>query len=163
MPYKLDTDKQIFFYEQEFYCLSNFSSFRVKWRGLDFDTSEHAYHWEKFNDNCTSLIAPGLRDYIRLSRSAHAAFKFAQANKTERRPDWDFVKVETMYLILRAKLNQHEYIQTKLRQSGTRELIEDSWRDSFWGWGPDRQGQNHLGKLWMRLRDELYNLPHIQV
>lgn len=29
-----------------------------------------------------------------------------------------------------------------------------AWRDSFWGWGPDKRGQNMLGKLWMRVREE---------
>lgn len=26
------------------------------------------------------------------------------------------------------------------------------WRDDFWGWGPNRDGQNMLGKLWMEIR-----------
>jgi hypothetical protein len=38
---------------------------------------------------------------------------------------------------------------------GDRELIEDSWRDDFWGWGPHRNGKNMLGKLWMEIRSEL--------
>ncbi len=33
--------------------------------------------------------------------------------------------------------------------------MEDSPKDSFWGWGEDRCGQNNLGKLWMKLRDEI--------
>jgi hypothetical protein len=31
MNYKLDTDSQVFFYEQEFYVLSNFSAFSLQW------------------------------------------------------------------------------------------------------------------------------------
>jgi len=42
-----------------------------------------------------------------------------------------------------------------LLTTGDRELIEDSWWDSFWGWGADQRGQNMLGKLWMKLRAEL--------
>lgn len=34
-------------------------------------------------------------------------------------------------------------------------LIEDSWRDSYWGWGPNKDGNNHLGKLWMEVRKEV--------
>lgn len=48
MSHGLDTDKQVFFYEQEFYPLSNFSSFTLLWKRHLFYTSEHAYHWEKF-------------------------------------------------------------------------------------------------------------------
>jgi predicted NAD-dependent protein-ADP-ribosyltransferase YbiA (DUF1768 family) len=39
--------------------------------------------------------------------------------------------------------------------TGDRELIEDSWRDSYWGWGEDHKGRNWLGKLWMEVREEL--------
>lgn len=24
-----------------------------------------------------------------------------------------------------------------------------------WGWGFERNGENHLGKIWMKIRDEL--------
>lgn len=57
--------------------------------------------------------------------------------------------------ICRHKLDQHPYIQEKLRQTADWILVEDSPKDSFWGWGPDRTGRNELGKIWMRLRDEL--------
>ncbi|MNT41703.1 Swarming motility protein YbiA [compost metagenome] len=72
-----------------------------------------------------------------------------------RRPDWDDVKVNTMRSLLRAKANQHEYVRRKLLATGDRILVEDSWRDDFWGWGPNRDGQNMLGKLWMEVRAEL--------
>ena len=46
----------------------------------------------------------------------------------------------------------------KLLQSGDREIVEDSWRDSYWGWGEDRKGENMLGKLWMEVRKEIRNI-----
>ena len=33
-------------------------------------------------------------------------------------------------------------------------IVEDSPKDNFWGWGENRTGQNNLGKLWMKIRDE---------
>ncbi len=83
------------------------------------------------------------------------AFKIAEEHKHLRRPDWDDVKVDIMRDILRAKAAQHEYVRRKLLATGDRELIEDSWRDDFWGWGPHRNGQNMLGRLWMEIRTEL--------
>ena len=161
-PLKLDTDKQVFFYEQDFYVLSNFSAFRVRWRGRDFDTSEAAYHWERFatgHDTGRSpsfgAMAGTIADAIRFASSAHEAFKIAQENKVHQRPDWDEVKVGVMSNILRAKVAQHEYVRRKLLQTGDRELVENSWRDDFWGWGPNRDGQNMLGKVWMTIRAEL--------
>lgn len=169
MNHKLDTDTQVFFYEQDFYVLSNFSAFTLQWEGLRFDTSEAAYHWEKFNHichvytehewTCVCRSQPelfrGIRDAIRSAGSAHEAFKIAEKNKEHRRPDWDMVKIPIMRDILRAKAEQHEYVRRKLLATGDRELIEDSWRDSFWGWGEDHKGANVLGKLWMEIREEL--------
>jgi len=145
----LDTPTQVFFYEQDFYVLSNFSSFEIVWRGLRFATSEHAYHWEKFESvNADAALT------IRRAASAHDAFKRAGEKKWLRRDDWDDVKIDIMREILRAKADQHEYVTRKLLATGERELIENSWRDDFWGWGPNKDGQNMLGKLWMEIRSE---------
>lgn len=57
--------------------------------------------------------------------------------------------------ICRHKLQQNQYVYDKLLLTGDMEIIEDSTKDSFWGWGPDRKGENQLGKIWMRLRDEI--------
>ena len=146
----LDTDKRVRFYEHDFYVLSNFSAFTLQWNGIRFDTSEAAYHWEKFEPHYTAL-----RNAIQTAPSAHEAFKLAERNKHCRRPDWDAVKVGIMRDILRAKAAQHEYVRRKLLATGDRELVEDSWRDDFWGWGPNRDGQNMLGRLWMEMRAEL--------
>ncbi len=151
---KPDTDTQVFFYEQDFYVLSNFSAFRLKWCGHDFDTSEHAYHFEKFWQEGYGNGWPIALD-IKAAPSAHEAFKIAERNKHRRRHGWDDVKVDIMRCILRAKANQHEYVRRKLLATGDRQLIEDSWRDDFWGWGADRNGLNMLGKLWMEVRAEL--------
>lgn len=152
----LDTPERVRFYEHDFYVLSNFSAFGIEWSGRWFPTSEHAYHWEKFYDgdprdeaNCPIAYT------IMHARSAHDAFKYAEQNKAHRRSDWDDVKVGIMRDILRAKAAQHEYVRRKLLATGDRELVEDSWRDDFWGWGPNRDGQNMLGKLWMEVRAEI--------
>lgn len=145
----LDTDKRVRFYEHDFYVLSNFSAFTLYWCGHRFDTSEAAYHWEKFP------AEQDIRDAIRCAPSAHEAFKIAERNKAARRPDWDEVKLDIMRGILRAKADQHLYVRRKLLATGDRELVEDSWRDDFWGWGPSRDGRNWLGRLWMEVRAEL--------
>lgn len=175
MPHKLDTEERVCFYEQEFYVLSNFSSFKVEWKGILFDTAEAVYHWEKFehvvsrnwngSDSSWKLTSEQLllperatiQRQILNTRSAHDAFTLAQKHKELRRPDWDDVKVGIMLNILRSKVQQHEYVRRKLLETGDRELVEDSWRDDFWGWGPNKDGQNMLGKLWMRVREEVRN------
>jgi len=144
----LDTEQQIFFYEQEFYVFSNFSSFKLEWKGKLWMTSEHAYHSEKFEDE-------DLIEQLRNTRSAHDAMKLAYAHRDAYREDWDEVKLKIMKEILHAKVDQHPYVKKKLLESGDKELIENSWRDDFWGWGPHKDGANHLGKLWMEVREEV--------
>jgi ribA/ribD-fused uncharacterized protein len=175
--HKLDNNTQVFFYENDFYPLSNFSAFTLQWKGLRFDTSEAAYHWEKFDfltydgeygdEAVVRLRFPELinsagemfdiQQSILKAPSAHEAFKIAERNKALVRLDWAEVRLGIMKDILRAKANQHEYVRRKLLATGDRELIEDSWRDSYWGWGPNKDGQNMLGKLWMVVREELRN------
>ncbi len=152
----LDTGRQVFFYEQDFYPLSNFSAFALQWDGFRFDTSEAVYHWEKFNFPLISREEIPIQKAIRLAASAHEAFKLAECNKINRRENWDNERVDVMREILRAKVDQHEYVRRKLLATGTRELIENSWRDDFWGWGPHRNGLNMLGRLWMEIRAELW-------
>lgn len=147
----LDNDGQVFFYEQDHYYLSNFSAFRLHWGGYLFDTSEAAYHHEKFPGEKNKEV----RYDIRTAMSAHEAFKLAERQKAKRRLDWDDVKVDIMRCILIAKVQQHEYVARKLLETGDRILIENSWRDDFWGWGPNRNGQNMLGVLWMQVRTQL--------
>ena len=161
MPnYKLDTDTQVFFYEQEFYPLSNFSSFMMFWKGQWFQTSEHVYHWEKFEEQYVDSfevkeMKEAVRDALLESNSAHTAFGIAQEHKYLARPDWNDVKFPIMKRIITTKAIQHPYVMKKLMASGDREVIEDSWRDDVWGWGPKHDGKNMLGKLWMEVRTEL--------
>jgi ribA/ribD-fused uncharacterized protein len=143
----LDTDRQIFFYEQEFYVFSNFSSFAIEWKGKLYMTSEHIYQSEKFEDEV-------LKEQIRNARSADAAMRIGMENTGNLRSDWDEVKLKIMKEILHAKVLQHTYVQKKLLESGDKELVENSWKDSFWGWGQNKDGNNHLGKLWMEVREE---------
>lgn len=145
-----DKKEPILFYEREFYVFSNFSSFAIEWEGKLYMTSEHVFHSEKFRDE-------EMKELIRTTKSAHDAFKLAHVNKDKYRSNWDDVKLGIMKKILRAKVSQHPYVKKKLLQSGDRELIEDSWRDDFWGWGPNKDGANHLGKLWMEVRAEIIN------
>ena len=154
----LDTPERVCFYEQDFYPLSNFSAFAVQIGSWVFPTSEHAYHWHKFGSAPSGYMASvmiSVAEKVATAPSAHESFKVAEANKSLRRVDWDDVKVNIMREIIRAKVGQHEYVRRKLLATGDRELVENSWRDDFWGWGPNRDGQNMLGKLWMEVRAEL--------
>ncbi len=147
----LETSGEIVgFYEREFYCFSNFSSFVVEWRGRIWLTSEHAYQASHF-----FKTAPDLAEQIYCSKSAHEAYKIAKGNADKAPEDWHDKKTEIMEDIVRHKLEQHPYVRHKLIQTGNRKIVEDSPKDDFWGWGRDKKGKNELGKIWMKLREEI--------
>lgn len=149
-PQSPSTDGAVYFYPPEFYVFDNFSSFQLEFEGKVYPTSEHAYQSIMFNDSY-----PELAEKIRLAPSAHDAMKLAQESRNKRRTDWDEVKLSIMKKFLRAKVLQHPYVLNKLKESGNRIIIEDSWRDSYWGWGADQSGENMLGKCWQEVRSDL--------
>jgi len=143
-----ENDK-IFFYPKEFYVFDNFSSFQVEYEGILYSTSEHAYQASKFRNTNYQVYCQ-----VRDAKSAHDAQRIANENKEKRYSEWNEIKVEVMKDILRCKVEQHPYVLKKLLETGDREIIEDSWRDSQWGWGENKEGENLLGKIWMELREE---------
>jgi ribA/ribD-fused uncharacterized protein len=136
------------FYTPEFYVFNNFSAHAIEFRGKLYPTCEHAYQAAKCTD-------PQGQEAIRNARSPLQAKKLAnEMYKAARDPDWGNKKVAVVEEILRAKLAQHSEAQEALRKSGHEDIVEDSPTDYFWGEGADGSGQNVLGKLWMKLRDE---------
>lgn len=150
---QLETSGEVVgFYEREFYVFSNFSSFQVEWKGKKWPTSEHAYQAAKFLNT-----APELAEEIFHCNSSDDAFKIAKANGDKAPNNWEEIKVGIMEDIVRNKLQQNPYVMHKLMQTGDRLIVEDSPKDDCWGWGPNRDGRNELGKIWMKLREEITN------
>lgn len=146
----LDTEKRICFGEPDFYPLSDYAAFTIVWRNLRFDTLIAAFHYESFRDS-----APITASNIQTARSPYEACEIAHFNAADRRPDWGTLAVRAMRTIKREKARQHEYIRSVLLASANRELIDNIWKDNFWGAGHDGNGKNISGKLWMEFRAEL--------
>ncbi|MEK7071818.1 MAG: NADAR family protein [Patescibacteria group bacterium] len=148
---QLETSGKIIgFYEREFYCFSNFSSFAVKWRGRFWPTSEHAYQASRFMGKNPKLV-----EKIFKAKSADDAYRIARKNLVNNFDEYRGNDLKNMEDIVRHKLRQNSYVMHKLLQTGKRKIIEDSPKDDFWGWGIKRNGRNELGKIWMKLRGEI--------
>ena len=143
-------DEFIGFYTREFFCLDNFSSFGFMYEGKYYQTVEHAYQSLKFKDTATDVEEEIIKCF-----SAYDAQRIAHENIDKQTKNWDEIKVDIMEKLLRAKLEQNPYVKKKLLETEEYRICEDSPKDSFWGIGPDRKGRNELGKLWMKLREEL--------
>ncbi|MDA1359749.1 NADAR family protein [Glycomyces luteolus] len=136
------------FYTPKYYVFNNFSAHSIEYRGKLYPTSEHAYQATK----CTDPVG---QETIRRARSPLQAKTLAnETYRAAKDPDWGRKKVGVLEEILRAKLEQHAEAREALKDSGREDIVEDSPTDYFWGEGADGSGQNMLGKLWMKLRDD---------
>lgn len=143
-----ETEDAIYFYTPVFYVLDNFSAHIVEIWGKKFQTSEHAYQWKKFADSNSEIA-----DRILNATSPNEVKKISDAHKSDTSTEFHDSKIEIMEEILRAKAEQHEKVRRILKESGTKTIVENSPIDTFWGAGPDGNGENALGKLWMKIRD----------
>lgn len=135
-------------FDGEFHFLSNFHVSYFLYEGIVWPTAEHAYQAAKTLDenqrmNILEMNTPG------------ATKKYGRT--VTLRPDWDDVKLEIMEEIVRAKFEQNSVLQTMLLYTEDLEIIEgNTWGDTFWG-VCNGVGENHLGKILMRIRDDLQN------
>lgn len=129
----------------EYYFLSNFYSTPVIYEGITYQNSEAAYQAAKTLD-------------IDI-RKQFATFNPSTAKKIGRkitlRNDWEKIKIDIMYKIVKNKFSQNIHLKKKLLDTGNAYLEEgNTWGDKIWG-TVNGIGHNHLGKILMRVRDEL--------
>jgi len=142
-----NSSEPINFLETRFHDLSPFSAHEVEIDGVVYKTAEHAYQ--------ALRVVEDVQPQIIAACSPMEAWRIGQKCKDEGMLIVDFDKDALMEKIFRAKLEQHEDIKKVLQISGNRELLKVYSEDSYWGTGPDGQGKNKMGKLWMKLRSEL--------
>lgn len=137
------------------YELTNFdTSTPVKIDHIKWATTEHYFQAKKFPKGSAQYNA------IRFAPTSKVALQKAQQftqNWTATDwSNWNAKKEKVMEKALREKLAQHPKVKAKLVATGKTCLVEDTApRDEReWGWGKDGLGNNKLGKLWMKLRNE---------
>lgn len=113
-----------------------------------FPTAEHAYQASKFTQ-------PVIIEQIREADTVSLAQQIAHANRENRVVDWSELKVKNMEHILGEKARQYPEIRDLLRRSGSAFLGEVSPTDHFWATGINGDGENWLGRIWMKIRDNL--------
>ncbi len=154
---------KIEFYErnQPYYELTNFyENFRnsnlkaISYKGNNFRTSEHAFQHEKFNYN--SSQAHVVCQEILKVQTPRQAFELAQKNRNLIVANWHNDKDEVMYEIVKIKFSQSSrHLRNVLLKTDNAKLVEASPVDDYWGFGANGQGQNKLGLILMRVREEM--------
>ena len=128
--------------------LSNFAPFPVEIDGTVWPTTEHYFQAQKF---------PGTprAEAIRRAVSPMIAARMGRSRQYPLRPDWEQVKNEIMYSTVLAKFTQNDALRELLLATGDAEIVEHTKNDSYWGDGGNGSGRNELGKILMRVREEL--------
>jgi ribA/ribD-fused uncharacterized protein len=138
-----------FFSKSETYReFSNFAPFGIDLDDAWWPTVENYYQAQKFTD-------AALRQSIRKAAKPIIAKNLADKNKAGMRPDWDQVKDDVMYRAVRRKFELHPELKAMLLATGDEDIVETAPTDTYWGVGRDGTGQNKLGKIIARIRDEL--------
>ncbi|MCG9893830.1 MAG: NADAR family protein [Thermosynechococcaceae cyanobacterium MS004] len=143
----------IFFYKvwEPYGCFSNFSPHSIELEGRIWPTTEHFYQAHKYLGSPDSF----LYEQIFQAPTPEAAAALGRNPNYRIRPDWNVVKVEVMYRAVRTKFMTYTALRELLIQTGHEQIVENSPTDDYWGCGCSGTGQNHLGKVLMRVREEL--------
>lgn len=113
--------------------------------GKEYPTVEHYFQAMKtFNLQ--------KRELIRLAESPGKAKRIGRL--VQLREDWEDRKLDIMEKALIQKF-QIPQLREKLLATGKEELIESNfWNDTYWGVCKG-EGENHLGKLLMSIREKI--------
>lgn len=149
------TDTHIYFWGSHF---SNFFPIEFNYKGYTFPTTEHAFMWEKarfFND---SEIA----ELILKAEHPNGAKALGRKIKNYDNNQWNEVRFDVMYKVNRSKW---QTLKDILIKTGNKIIVEASPMDKIWGVGLSEndplildeknwKGQNLLGKVLMKIRDD---------
>ncbi len=129
----------------EYRFLSNFFPCRITYEGITYPSTEHAYQAAK------TLSQKERRRFVDMT----AGEAKREGRKLQMRSDWEEVKLQVMEDVLCLKFFGNKSLAAQLLATGDQELIEgNAWGDTFWG-VCNGIGENHLGKLLMKVRNLL--------
>lgn len=134
-------------FKGKYFFLSNFYEAPVTWDGITYQNNEAAFQSAKVLDK-------HVREKFSTLDPSSAKRK---GRNVQLRYDWEKVKYDIMYEICLAKFSQNEELKIKLLETEDKYLEEgNTWGDKIWG-TVNGKGQNHLGKILMKVREELRN------
>ena len=126
--------------------LSNFYSIPITYDGMSFLSVGHAYAAAKTTNH-------NERVHVVHLGTAREVLNYAQ--KLPAREGWEGMRLDVMEELLRQKFS-YPAMRTKLDQTIDHELVYGNSPDTFWGINEmTGHGENHLGKLLMKIRNEL--------
>lgn len=132
-------------FQNQYRFLSNFWPAKITVDDVDYPSVEHAFQALKTHNYSYRFIISRLRTPGEAKRYGRGL---------PLKAGWDAMKVNVMHGLLRQKFSIPA-LRAKLLDTGEAELIEGNrWGDTFWGVCKG-VGENVLGKLLMKVREEI--------
>lgn len=139
----------------EYLWLSNFFPCRIEYDGYIYFSVEAAYQAQKFKG---TVLQERYMKMIFTKITANEAKILGRM--VNLRPDWEEIRDDLMEQLLRKKFIENDTYRDFLLNTDDEELIEENtWCDTHFGCCTcpihNGEGENILGKMIMKLRDEL--------
>lgn len=129
----------------EFRFLSNFYPVNITYETILYPSVEHAYQACK-TDSLDIKILIAKIDKPELVKKISRYINLID--------NWDNKKLSIMEELIRLKFNNDNMKELLLMTNGLDLIEENNWGDTFWGIC-NGKGENNLGKLLMKVRNEL--------
>lgn len=143
--------------------LSNFHIVDVEYCGVIYPSSEHAYMSAK-SDDVVEVDGRKFnwKDFCKRPDIRPGKIK-GESRFVTLIDGWDEMKVQVMYHVLVSKF-RNPALRSRLLSTGNQNIQEGNWHgDTFWGVDlkvNPNYGENNLGRLLMRVRDEIRRGDH---
>ena len=136
-------------FKNQYFFLSNFYEYPIYYNKLVFCNAEAAFQAQK--------VINEKDQYKFINLNASQARKLGKT--VQLRKDWKEIKDNVMYEIVKRKFLTNKELQQKLLETKEEELVEGNWwHDTYWGVDSKTGiGQNKLGKILMKVREEVKN------
>lgn len=139
--------RMIYKFTGPFSWLSNWHRVPIPFEGRRYPSAYNAYQSAKsksvkYKNTCQSTLSPYAMQFI--------------AYNTLPRPDWELVKDNIMYTVLKIKFSIPKYRDLLLGTGEVYLLNGNRYNETYWGYNLNtEQGYNKLGLMLMKIREEL--------
>lgn len=129
--------------------LSNDSWCTVTWKGVEYPSVTHAFQCAQTFDKAKQEEIKKTKRFTRVRRIGKTALQ---------RPGWEKIQLAVLESLLRQKFAQPKFRQVLLSTKDYKLINGDHRGETYWGmiyhchkW----LGENHLGKLLMKIREDI--------
>ena len=132
-------------FDNEYIFLSNYYPQNITYKGITYNCAMNAYYGQLISDNLQKKAIANATPSRALSMVINSISKIDYSQEEQD---------NIMYEILKVKFSDSK-LKNLLLQTNQEPLNNNiNWEDTYWGICND-EGDNKLGKLLMKLRDEL--------